>query len=239
MLKRHIYSAVAMAAISGLLVSCSGNVESDKDAADSGSVFTIDNCGFELEFKSTAKRAVSTEQAATDTLLALHVDKQMVGTANLKTAVFPEYQEKYEAIEKIAERVPTGEQLRSVDPDFVYSPFESVYTADGSGTREELKELGVNAYYSNVECRDYAPNKGKNAFDLIEKDVTELGTIFGAETRAKELVEDQHKIIAEAKARTLKTQTNYPSCISTPCTRAHPMWRVTRGLAKASATLWA
>ena len=204
MLRRHIHSAIAIAAISGLLVSCGGNVESDKSAAGSGSAFTIDNCGFELGFKATAQRAVSTEQAATDTLLALHVEKQMVGTANLKTAVLPEYQDEYEAIEKIAERVPTAEQLRSVDPDFVYSPFESVFTADGAGTREELKDLGVNAYYSNVECRDYEPNKGKNAFDLIEKDITELGTIFGAESRAKELVAEQQRIIEDAKGKDIK-----------------------------------
>lgn len=205
MLKYPIKTAAVIVSVSCVLVSCGGNSDS-VNTGNAAAKFTIDNCGLELEFKDVAQRAVTTEQAATDTLLALEVEKQVVGTANLKTAVLPEYKDKYEAIEKIAEKVPTAEQVRAVDPDLVYSPFESVFAADKIGTREELKKLGVNAYYSNVECRDYGPNVGQDAFDLIAKDITDLGTIFGAEERAKKLVEEQENIVSEAKKVEVKNK---------------------------------
>lgn len=160
----------------------------------------IENCGVTLTFDRSPQRAVTTEQAATDTLLALGQADVMVGTAHLKTAVLPEYQQAYEAIPVLAEKVPTAEQIRAVDPDFIYSPFLSLFIPGAAGERSEYQQLGVNTFVSSVECRDIDQNKSKTAFELIERDLLDLGRIFAAEERAAELVAAQNKIITEARA---------------------------------------
>ncbi|MDO5097899.1 MAG: ABC transporter substrate-binding protein [Corynebacterium sp.] len=196
---------ITIAVCAGLLSACgqtesgSSTANSTSSAAGSGQEVTIDNCGFEVKFATTPSRTVTLEQASTDTLLALGVEDRMVGTSNLKTSVLPEYQAAFDAIPVLAAKVISAEELRNADPDFVYSPFQSFFTADKVGTREELRDLGVNTYHSNVECRDYGDNKGKSAFDLIEKDISDLGKIYGVEDRAKELIAEQNKAIEAAK----------------------------------------
>lgn len=184
----------------GVLSACSNsetNGASDSSAEEIN--LTIDNCGFELNFSTVPQRTVTLEQASTDTLFALGVADHIAGTSNQKTPVLPEYAEAYNKIPVLAEKPLTSEQLRSADPDFVVSPFESFFTADNVGTREELKELGVNSYVSNVECRDYKDNKGKTAFELIAKDLEELGKIYAVESRAKELIAEQETAIKAAE----------------------------------------
>ena len=59
--------------------------------------------------------------------------------------------------------------------------------------------MGVNTFVSSVECRDIDQNKGKTAFELIERDLLDLGRIFGVEA-CRRLVAAQNKIITEARA---------------------------------------
>lgn len=144
----------------------------------------IDNCGILLDAEQPVERAVALEQGASDTLLMLGAAEQIAGVGHQKDNP----PEGFETPRIIAPAIPTAEQIRAVDADFVYSPFRLVWTADSAGTREEWQELGVRTYQSNVECQDYGDNAGKTTFELVEKDITELGRIFGHEATAEDLV---------------------------------------------------
>lgn len=146
---------------------------------------TIDNCGVQISVEPPVERAVALEQGASDTLLMLGAGDQIAGVGHQKDNP----PDGYETPNIIAQAIPTAEQIRAVDADFVYSPFALVWTADSAGTREEWDRLGVRTYQSNVECQDYGDNKGKTTFDLLEKDITELGQIFGRESEATEVNE--------------------------------------------------
>lgn len=160
----------------------------------------IDNCGMPLDLSEPVRAAVTTEQGATDTLLALGQSENMAGTSHLKDAVLPEHQADFESIPVLSDSIATAEQIRNADADLIYAPFISVFTADQSGTREEWQDLGVRTFVTNTQCPDYGDNNGQGYFDLLEKDFRELGELFRVPGRAEELVERQRDAVAAAQA---------------------------------------
>ena len=169
-----------------LLAGCANTADTADTTADTDTTApatTIDNCGIEISVEPPVERAVALEQGSSDTLLMLGAGDQIAGVGHQKDNP----PDGYDTPEIIAPAIPTAEQIRAVDADFVYSPFALVWTADSAGTREEWDRLGVRTYQSNTECQDYGDNTGKSSFDLIEKDITELGEIFGRESEATDL----------------------------------------------------
>src|SRR5699024_837250 len=134
---------------------------------------------------------------------AFGLDNTLAGYSHQKDAPLEGYEDEMEKSTEVSPEVATAEQIRTVDPDAILSPFESVYTDDGAGTREEWKKLGVATWYSNVECRDKDGNEGKNAYDLLLKDYQQLGQLFGAEDKAAEL-EKKHKEHVDAATESVK-----------------------------------
>lgn len=160
-----------------------------------GNATTVRSCGQELSFPAPPQRVVTLDQSSTETMLALGLADRMVGTANLKTRVAPEYQAAYDTVPVLSPKLLTGEQLRAATPDFVMASFPAQYTADRAGTREELAELGLPSFVSAVSC----PENGASPFDLLFADYTALGRIFGVEDRATALVADQRAAVAAAE----------------------------------------
>lgn len=159
---------------------------------------TIDNCGVPLDISEPVRRAVTTEQGATDTLLALGQSANMAGTSHLKDAVLPEYQREYESIPVLSDSIATAEQIRNADADFIYAPFASVFSADQSGTRQEWQELGVRTFVTNTQCPDYGDNADKSYFELLAKDFQELGVLFDAADNAAGLTRHQQQMVSSA-----------------------------------------
>lgn len=159
----------------------------------------IDNCGMPLDLGTPVNAAVTTEQGATDTLLALGQAERMAGTSHLKDAVLPEHQAEFESIPVLSDSIATAEQIRNADADLIYAPFISVFTADQSGTREEWQDLGVGTFVTNTQCRDHGENAGQGYFELLEKDFRELGQLFDAPEPAEELIERQRAAVAAAQ----------------------------------------
>jgi len=140
---------------------------------------------------------VTLDQSATETLLELGLAGRMVGTANLKTKVAPQYQADYAKVPVLNPGKLTGEQLRAATPDLVVSAFDALYTADQVGTRQELAGLGLPSYVSAVDCPEIG-GQGKTPFDLLLADYENLGRIFGIADRAAALVAAQRGVIEQA-----------------------------------------
>lgn len=186
------FAAVLLAPL--IATSCSS--PEPQTSTSSANTHIIDNCGYKVSVNVPVQRATTLEQGATDTLLLLGAKDQIAGYGHQKDAPPKDFD--LEGIRELSPGVPNSEQLRDVDTDFIYSPFALSWTADSAGPREEWEKLGVSTYQSNVECPNMGDNVGKSKFDLIERDLTELGTLFGREDAAKELIEKQDRALESA-----------------------------------------
>jgi len=191
---------LAAVALIPVLMSCSPADEQDEAQPErQGATVHLNNCGVAYDVATPVNRAVTTEQGATDTLLLMGAAGQIAGTGHQKDAPPPEYEDAAANLHALSPSVPTAEQIRAVDADFIYSPFDSVWTPDAVGTRHEWQALGVATYQSNVQCPNNAGNQGKSQFELLERDFAELGSVFGRQEEARKLIEQQRASLAKAR----------------------------------------
>jgi iron complex transport system substrate-binding protein len=176
---------------------CAGPSDTTSGAASSAGAVTLTSCGQEMSFDQPPERAVTLDQASTETMLALGLQDRMAGTSRLNTKIAKEYQAAYETVPVLSPEVLTAEQLRAATPDLVVAAFTTNYTKDRVGTREELRELGLPSFVSATACpEDNKP--GTRPFDLLFADYENLGRIFGVEDRAAKLVADQRAVVRQA-----------------------------------------
>ncbi|RZS43507.1 iron complex transport system substrate-binding protein [Herbihabitans rhizosphaerae] len=167
------------------------------NAAPTGATTTLRSCGTEITVPRPPKRVVTLDQPSTETLIALGVADRMVGTANLKTKVAPQYADAYGKIPVLNPKYLTSEQLRAATPDFAVAASAELFTKDRAGTRAELGELGLPAYVSGLDCpKDNDP--GLAAFDLLFRDFENFGRIFGVEDRATAMITEQRAVLRRA-----------------------------------------
>ncbi|SES21152.1 iron complex transport system substrate-binding protein [Lentzea xinjiangensis] len=164
--------------------------------APSAQTVAVDSCGKRLTFAGTPQRAVALDQNSTETMLALGLQDRMVGTANLKTKVAPEYAAAYAKVPVLSPKVLTSEPLRAANPDVVVSSFREHFTPDRAGTRDELESLGVPTFVSAVNC----PDGTTPPFERLFRDYENLGKIFGATDRADRLAAEQRAAVKEVEA---------------------------------------
>lgn len=180
-------------------LSACGGGSSTTTSTPASEAKTVTNCGVELKIEKTPTKVISLEQGASDTLAMMGLEKNVLGITNLKDKAPAGYEAAYDAMPVLNQEMPSGEQLRDADPDFIYSTLPSLYTKQYAGERSEWQDLKVNTFLSNVTCQDQPENQGKDMYGMIENDLTQLGQIFDKEDRAKELIDQQRQKIEEAQ----------------------------------------
>jgi ABC-type fe3+-hydroxamate transport system, periplasmic component len=199
---------VGAAASSLLLAGCVGaptTGTSSSPAADSSnsnaaaySPVTISNCGFETTFTEPPKAGVSMNQGATEVMLALGLEKQMVGTAYLDDGVAKRWQEAYKTIPVLAEKYPSKEKFLEAKPDFAYASYASAFSDKNIGTRDELRSENVATYLSPFGCVEQGEDKPAT-MEAVWGEVTDVARIFGVEERATQLMEEQRAELEKLK----------------------------------------
>ncbi|MEK8127977.1 ABC transporter substrate-binding protein [Paenibacillus filicis] len=155
---------------------------------------TIQNMDRTLTFKEAPKRAVSLNQHTTEIMLALGLEKSMVGTAYMDDEILPELKEKYAAIPVLAAKYPSLEVLLGADPDFVYGR-KSAFAEKGVGTVEALKEKGITAY---VAQGTYVPF---GSLDDVYADISNIGTIFNVKAKSDAMIDSMKAKVKEIQAK--------------------------------------
>ncbi|WKD58522.1 ABC transporter substrate-binding protein [Corynebacterium caspium] len=202
MLKIKLTAGICAAAF--VLTACGGTNSATETKADGDfKPITIENCGFEMTIDKPISRIATLRQAGTENLFALDQQEKMIGTGSLRDAVLPKWQADYEAIPVLSKTVPTNEQLRSVDPDFIVTTQEGSYTKQLSGTREEWRDLGVATFVSNTECG----TPEESGFELIFRDYEQLGKMLGAEKEAAALIKEQRSMVEKGAMKSGKKLT--------------------------------
>jgi len=148
----------------------------------------VTNCGLEVEY-SYPQRVVTIKSSPLEMLLALGLGDRIVGTAFGNGPVPEQWADAASEIPLISEQLPSEEAVLALEPDLVYAGWESNFTADGAGERDELQSLGVDTYVSPAACQSLSEDHPKLTAEDILDEITEVASIF--ETDATELVSEQ------------------------------------------------
>ncbi|MDY5133160.1 ABC transporter substrate-binding protein [Actinotignum urinale] len=189
---------VALAAATTLAFTACSASSSDKKS-DSAGGKTLVNCGMTFDYSKPAQRIVAVEQGAISTTLDMGQVGKMAGYSHLKEKIPAKYEKDFAKVKKLSDKPATAAQIRTAEPDMIYTNFKVTYTADKGGTREEWQKLGVKPFLSNLECANQGDNKGKSRFELLEKDFDQIGKLWGAEKVAEEQIKNLREAVAAAK----------------------------------------
>jgi len=161
----------------------------------------IQNCDTRVTFTTAPKRVVSIKSTSTEILLALGLGDRIVGTAFQDGPVPAKWTTRAAALHKISDFMPSEEALLALEPDMVYSGWESAFSADQAGTRAELTALGVGTYVQPAACRTTgAP--AKLSFADVFGELKQVGSIFRVDAAAARLVAQQKAELATVHKNT-------------------------------------
>ena len=157
---------------------------------------TIRNCGVALTFDKAPRRVVSIGQSNTETLYALGLADEVVGTAVWFGDVPPEYTAANAKIKRLADNDPSFEAVINQSPDLVTAQYEWHVGPHGSvGKREQFGALGIPAYVAPSDCGAKDNSGGGDGVRVEEltmapiyQEIRDMAAIFDVADRGEALV---------------------------------------------------
>ncbi|WP_242891752.1 ABC transporter substrate-binding protein [Actinomadura litoris] len=149
-------------------------------AAPPGFPVTVTNCGVTTTYERPPRRAVSLNQHATEVMLALGLERSMVGTGYLDDRVLPEFQAAYDRVKVLSKEYPSFEALLAAEPDFVYGGWSSTFDEKEGRGRPALRKAGIDTHLNIEECP-----KGPVTMATVEEEIRTIAKIFGVPDRAE------------------------------------------------------
>ncbi|MEO8908320.1 MAG: putative F420-0 ABC transporter substrate-binding protein [Microbacteriaceae bacterium] len=186
-----LVGATALAlSISGCSAAASGEPAATTSATSTAASASIDNCGMAVPVGAPPKRIVTIKSSATELLLALGLDKHIVGTAFLDGPI-PASLTTNGTPKVISDFLPGQEAVLALQPDYIYGGWESNFSTSGVGERAALAKLGVGTYVSPSACKEGAFMPDPLTFNTVFTEITQAGRVFGATAAAQKLVTQQ------------------------------------------------
>lgn len=194
-MRRSLTAVALVLALAGCASTADAPSSSGTPAAsdDAGAAVEVSNCGFDAAFDAVPERVVTIKSTTTEALVALGLGDRIVGTA-FQDGPLPASLEVDEPLPVIDERMPGAESVLALEPDLVFSGWESAFAADAVGTRDELAELGVDTYVWPTACMS-ADAPTEVTFDDIAAEVEQLADIFDVD--ASGVVAEQETMLAD------------------------------------------
>ena len=177
--------ALLVLPVVALLAGCAAPAAPETPTAEA---VTVENCGVPVTFDVPPQRVVTIKSTSTEMMLALGVGDRIVGTAFQDGPVPEEWAADAADLPEISDFMPSEEAVLELEPDLVYSGWESAFAADATGERDELAALGVASYVQPAACRS-ADVPAKLTFDEVFREIQEAADIFGVS--ADDLLADQ------------------------------------------------
>jgi iron complex transport system substrate-binding protein len=201
-------SALCLAGVGGTPATAQGDIPSSAglppDLPNGHYPVTINDCGVATTFSQAPKRAITIEESSTEFMLALGLQKSMVGTAYIDSPILPKFRTAYDRIPVLSQTSVSEELVLKHHPDFVYAAYGDQFSSSGgSGTRQSLARVGVNTFLSPADCISDSSGNHQITFETIWTEIRDLGEIFGVENRANALIASQQRQLAAATANGL------------------------------------
>ncbi|MFB7542442.1 ABC transporter substrate-binding protein [Streptomyces zaomyceticus] len=179
-----------------LLAACSAAPSAPAAKAAPGFPYTVTNCGVKTTYQAPPQRAVTMNQHVTEVMLALGLEKSLVGTAYLDDAVLPAYKKAYDSVPVLAKEYPSKEALLAANPDFVYGGYSSAFAAKDGRGRDDLKRAGIDTRLNTEYCPIGSPS-----VDDLYREVRETGRTFGVPDRAETWIKEARVTVAATEKR--------------------------------------
>lgn len=195
-------TTLATASLLAATAACAGApTENTKASGERGYPVKVETCGFTSTVEAKPTRAVAISQGATEVVLALGAEDQLVGTAYLDDEIPEKWKAAYDTVPKVWEEYPDHESLISERPDFVYASYISAYDKEAAGAREELEKLGIASMTSLFGCGDgdAKPENGVS-FTSVWDEIDLVAKAFGVPDRAGAIRAEQEEQLADLKA---------------------------------------
>lgn len=223
---------VTVAALTSLAVTgCTAGTAADtgKRATTTGTPaataypFTLKNCGTDVTYKAPPKKAVTLNQTAAEILIHLGVGDRIAGSGYEIEKTPDAIAEQYKKIPQLSApgQEIKHEKLLEAQPDFVYGSFASMFTAEQSGDRKQLHDLGVPTYLTEFDCSFHESVAGAD-FNMLYEEYRRLGKIMGVPAAGERLATEQKAVVDKAlgavkkRDRPLKVMWFYSTYEGTP-----------------------
>lgn len=152
---------------------------------------TVGNCGRTLTFDEAPSHAVIHDLNMSEMAFALDLQPNMAGVTGVsgwyKTT--PGFDAAKGDIPELAPKYPTMETLLAADADFFFAGWYYGMKPGGEVTPDTLAAKGIKSYVLTESCAQVDKSRPKASMDLLYGDELALGTIFGKENAARELVD--------------------------------------------------
>ncbi|MGO3327546.1 ABC transporter substrate-binding protein [Gordonia sp. (in: high G+C Gram-positive bacteria)] len=195
---RTLTKFTVLASLAGTLALSACTSSDDADTSDAS--ITLTNCGRTITMDVPAESAITVNQGATESALAIGAQDQMVGTAYLDDAIAPKWAEAYNGIEVLAEEYPDRETLLEKRPDLVTASYSSAFDDKALGSQDSLAELGVASYVSPFGCDDKS-QRPEPSWDAVAGETHDYGVLFGRTDEANEVNRAMRSTLDELKKR--------------------------------------
>lgn len=156
----------------------------------------MSNCGVETTYRRPPQRAVSLNQHATEVMLALGLEKSMVGTGYLDDRILPEYQAAFDSVKVLSKEYPSFETLLAAEPDFVYGGFASTFDEKDGRSRPTFTKAGINTHLNIEDCP-----AGPVTMATIDEEIRTVAKIFGVPERGEQQVNQLHGTLDQVDGR--------------------------------------
>ncbi|MBY5920267.1 ABC transporter substrate-binding protein [Ferrimonas balearica] len=152
----------------------------------------IENCGVHLAPAPKAERIVSLNQQATEALIAIGADQQLLAQAYQDDAPASRWAERFDAIPTLAREYPNPESLLAEKPDLLVAGFSSAFSDWGVGARERWLAYGARSYLFESACA-----RQTVTLDGLYRDMANLGQLTGLQAEAESWVQTQQQRLSK------------------------------------------
>lgn len=162
---------------------------------------TVQSCDREVTFDAAPEAAISNDVNLTEMMLVLGLRDRMVGYTGISgwKTLDEKMREGVEELPELAAKYPTREVLVGAGADFFFAGWNYGMKVGGEVTPESLDPFGIQVYELTESCA-HIMDKPKASLDDMYNDIANLGTIFGVEDRAGDLIEGWQAEVAEMTA---------------------------------------
>ncbi|MGW8375920.1 ABC transporter substrate-binding protein [Streptomyces sp. ODS28] len=191
----RVFAALAvLAPLAACGGASSGSDKGENGATPEGFPYTVTNCGVKTTYQRPPERVVTLNQHTTEIMLALGLQKKLVGTAYLDDKVLPQYAKAYKGVKVLSKKYPSLETLLGANPDFVYGGYTSAFDRTEGRDRASLKKSGVNTRLNVEQC-----SHGAVGVAQLREEIRETARTFGVPERGEKLLAHYDRQLAGVK----------------------------------------
>ncbi|MUM16884.1 ABC transporter substrate-binding protein [Mycobacterium sp. CBMA271] len=193
----------AMAVTISLLVAGCATIEAQTPGTDKAS---IENCGAPLNVPVPVTRAVSNDTGVTEILFALGLQDRMAGyfidAGQDRDVMTSPWKAQFESTTNLGQGF-TREAVQAARPDLVFAGWNYGFNETSGLTPDWIRTIGSVPYQLTEACRQPGTvRRGiKPPLDALYEDLTNLGTIFGVQDRARDLIATYRKTVDSVQSR--------------------------------------